>query len=110
MQRRAMAGFLGTLLMFLGGRLVLARGGGSGRSRSSGSSSGTRAPSAGSSKGYGTGSNPSSHPTNGYTRKDGTYVAPHHQTNPNSTTRDNYNTRGNYNPHNGQIGTRSPKD
>lgn len=112
MQRRMMAGFIGTLMFFLSGRPVAARGGGSsGGSRSSGSSSGTRAPSSGSgTKGYGTGSNPSSHSTKGYTKKDGTYVAPHHQTNPNSTTRDNYNTRGNYNPHNGQIGTRSPRD
>ena len=45
-----------------------------------------------------------------YTRKDGTYVAPHQQTNPNSATRDNYNTRGNYNPYNGKVGTKSPKD
>lgn len=56
----------------------------------------------------GTGSNPSSHSVKGYTKKDGTTVAPHHQTNPNDTQRDNYNTRGNYNPHNGQTGTRTP--
>jgi len=84
-----MAGLVGTLLMFLSGRPVLARNGGGGS---------------------GTGSNPSSHSTKGYTKKDGTYVAPHYQTNPNGTTRDNYNTRGNYNPHNGQIGPKPPKD
>ncbi len=35
---------------------------------------------------YGTGSNPESHYTSGYTRNDGTYVAPHYQTNPNGST------------------------
>jgi hypothetical protein len=54
----------------------------------------------------GTGSNPNSHRVNGYTRKDGTYVAPHHSTNPNHTQRDNYGTVGNHNPHNGQYGNR----
>jgi hypothetical protein len=57
----------------------------------------------------GTGSNPSSHSVKGYTKKDGTTVRPHHQTNPNGTQRDNYNARGNYNPHNGQTGTRTPQ-
>ena len=57
----------------------------------------------------GTGSNPSSHGVKGYTKKDGTHVAPHHQTNPNRTQRDNYNARGNYNPYNGQTGTRTPQ-
>ena len=54
----------------------------------------------------GTGSNPNSHRVNGYTRKDGTYVAPHHSTNPNHTQRDNYGTVGNHNPHNSQYGNR----
>lgn len=58
--------------------------------------------------GYGTGSNPNSNMHNGYTTDRGTYVAPHYQTNPNSTTLDNYNTRGNYNPYTGRTGTRSP--
>lgn len=53
----------------------------------------------------GTGSNSQSHHVNGYTRRDGTQVAPHHSTNPNHTKRDNYNTNGNYNPHNGKTGT-----
>jgi hypothetical protein len=52
----------------------------------------------------GTGSNSNSHHVNGYVRRDGTYVAPHYQTNPNQTQRDNYNAYGNYNPHNGQYG------
>ena len=58
---------------------------------------------------YGTGSNPSSHYVQGYTRNNGTYVAPHMQTNPNNTQLDNYGTRGNVNPYNGQIGTRQPR-
>ena len=58
---------------------------------------------------YGTGSNPNSHVVQGYTRNNGTYVAPHMQTNPNNTQRDNYGTRGNVNPYNGQVGTRRPQ-
>ena len=58
---------------------------------------------------YGTGSNPNSHAVQGYTTHNGTYVAPHVQTNPNNTQLDNYNTRGNLNPYNGQIGTRQPR-
>lgn len=59
--------------------------------------------------GFGTGSNPNSQSVDGYTRNNGTYVAPHYQTNPNNTQLDNYGTRGNFNPHNGQYGTRSPR-
>lgn len=44
----------------------------------------------------------------GYTRKDGTYVAPHYRSNPNSTTSDNYSTRGNVNPYTGKVGTVDP--
>jgi hypothetical protein len=58
---------------------------------------------------YGTGSNPNSHSVDGYTRNNGTYVAPHQQTNPNNTQRDNYGTSGNYNPYSGQTGTRVPR-
>lgn len=57
----------------------------------------------------GTGSNPSSHTTSGYTRSNGTYVQPYAATNPNSTQRDNYGTSGNYNPNNGHFGTRTPR-
>lgn len=46
------------------------------------------------------------HYVRGYTKKDGTYVAPHYQTNPNSTTSDNYSTIGNVNPYTGQPGTK----
>lgn len=44
----------------------------------------------------------------GYTRRDGTYVAPHYRSSPNGTTADNYSTRGNTNPFTGERGTRSP--
>ncbi|HMF47496.1 MAG TPA: hypothetical protein VK603_02560 [Candidatus Saccharimonadales bacterium] len=57
----------------------------------------------------GTGSNPSSHPVQGYTTNSGTYVPPHQQTNPNSTQSDNYGTRGNFNPYTGAVGTRNPQ-
>ena len=59
--------------------------------------------------GYGTGSNPSNHYVSPHTRQDGTYVAPHYQTNPNNTQRDNYGTQGNVNPYTGQYGTRTPR-
>ena len=49
------------------------------------------------------------HAVHGYTTKNGTYVAPHFQTNPNSTRNDNYSTRGNLNPHTGEEGTK-PRD
>ena len=45
---------------------------------------------------------------NGYTRRAGTYVAPHYRSSPNRTTLDNYATRGNVNPYTGQVGTRNP--
>jgi hypothetical protein len=57
---------------------------------------------------YGTGSNPSSHGVSGYTNNQGTYVAPHQQTNPNNTQRDNYSATGNVNPYTGAVGTRNP--
>lgn len=51
----------------------------------------------------------SSHSVRGYTRKDGTYVAPHRQTNPNATLNDNWSMRGNTNPDTGRDGTK-PRD
>ncbi|AVS61645.1 hypothetical protein C8241_07900 [Paracidovorax avenae] len=50
----------------------------------------------------------SSHSVSGYTRKDGTYVAPSHATNPNGTKSDNWSTKGNVNPHTGKEGTKEP--
>jgi hypothetical protein len=58
---------------------------------------------------YGTGSNSSTHTTSGYTRSNGTYVAPYVATNPNGTQRDNYGATGNYNPYTGATGTHRPR-
>lgn len=49
-----------------------------------------------------------SHSVRGYTRKDGTYVAPHHATNPDSSRSNNWSSRGNVNPYTGKIGTVDP--
>ncbi len=45
----------------------------------------------------------------GYFKKDGTYVAPHYRSAPNTTTQDNWSTKGNVNPYTGQPGTRNPQ-
>ncbi len=50
-----------------------------------------------------------SHSVGGYTKKNGTYVQPHHSTNPNTTQRDNWSSRGNVNPYTGKHGTKVPK-
>ena len=55
------------------------------------------------------GSNPSNHNVQGYETNRGTYVAPHHQTNPNNTQYDNYSSQGNVNPYTVQPGTRTPR-
>jgi uncharacterized protein YxeA len=39
----------------------------------------------------------SSHRVRGYTKKSGTYVAPHRRTNPDKSKSNNYSTKGNYN-------------
>jgi len=44
----------------------------------------------------------------GYTRSDGTYVAPHYRSSPDSSYNNNYSTRGNTNPYTGERGTNSP--
>lgn len=44
----------------------------------------------------------------GHFRKDGTYVAPHYRSSPNSSRSDNYSARGNYNPYTGRRGTEDP--
>lgn len=43
----------------------------------------------------------------GYTRADGTYVAPHMRSSPNSTASDNWSTKGNVNPYTGKAGTKT---
>ena len=58
---------------------------------------------------YGSGSNPSAHMVSPHVTQNGTYVAPHMQTNPNGTQMDNYGSRGNVNPFNGAVGTRAPR-
>lgn len=50
----------------------------------------------------------SSHAVRGYTRKDGTYVAPHRATNPDNTRMNNWSTKGNVNPYTGKEGTVDP--
>ena len=49
-----------------------------------------------------------SHSTQGYFKKDGTYVAPSVATNPNGTKADNYSSKGNTNPLTGKEGTVDP--
>lgn len=46
--------------------------------------------------------------TQGYVRRDGTYVQPHFSTPRNDNPLDNYSTRGNTNPYTGQAGTVNP--
>lgn len=58
---------------------------------------------------YGTGTNPNTHTSSGYTTSRGTYVAPYVATNPNTTQRDNFTARGNVNPYTGAVGTRNPR-
>ena len=48
------------------------------------------------------------HEVRGYTKSDGTYVAPHYQSNPDATRLNNYSTQGNVNPYTGQPGTVNP--
>lgn len=45
----------------------------------------------------------------GYTKKDGTYVAPHKRTNSNNTQRDNWTSKPNQNPYTGKAGTKEPR-
>lgn len=42
---------------------------------------------------------------NGYTRSNGTYVAPHERSSPNNVQYDNYSTKGNSNPYTGERGS-----
>lgn len=49
-----------------------------------------------------------SHSVSGHFKKNGTYVAPHHATNPNQTQRDNWSSKPNVNPYTGKQGTKEP--
>jgi hypothetical protein len=80
---------------------VFARGGG----HSGGSHSFSRSSSRGHG-GPGTGSNSSSHAVGGYTRKNGTYVAQHRQSNPDKSFNNNWSTKPNTNPSTGKEGSR----
>lgn len=42
----------------------------------------------------------------GHTRKDGSYVAPHHRSSPNGKKSDNWGTKGNSNPYTGKEGSK----
>ena len=44
----------------------------------------------------------------GYTRKDGTYVAPHYRSSPDNSYNNNWSTSPNINPYTGEQGTRTP--
>lgn len=44
----------------------------------------------------------------GYTKKNGTYVAPHYRSSANGVKFDNYTTKGNTNPYTGQKGYKDP--
>lgn len=74
---------------------AFARGGGGGHGSSSHSSSS-----------HSSGSTGGSHSISGYTKSNGTYVAPAHATNPNGTKADNWSTKGNVNPYTGKEGTK----
>ena len=52
------------------------------------------------------GSSSGSHSVQGYTKRDGTYVAPAHATNPDGTKSNNWSTKGNINPYTGKPGTK----
>ena len=45
----------------------------------------------------------------GYTKKDGTYVAPHWRSSPDSSVNNNWSTSPNVNPFTGQQGTHTPR-
>jgi hypothetical protein len=55
------------------------------------------------------GSNGGAHNVRGHVKKDGTYVQPHHATNPNKTQKDNWSSKPNVNPYTGKQGTKEPE-
>ena len=58
-----------------------------------------------SSSGSGTGSKTNSTSVKGYTKKDGTYVAPSKRSTPDGTKSNNWSTKPNTNPYTGKQGT-----
>jgi len=93
------------VLGLAGAGAAQAKGGHSGGAHSGGShqSGGAHAGSGSRSRASG-----SEHHVAGYTKKNGTHVAPHYATDPNGTKRDNYSSKGNVNPHTGKAGTKDP--
>lgn len=59
---------------------------------------------------YGTGAKSSHEHVSGYTKRDGTYVAPHEKSTPDHTKNNNWDTKGNYNPYTGKAGTKRGDD
>lgn len=59
-----------------------------------------------SSSGYGTGSKVSNTSVRGYTKQNGTSVAPSHRSTPDSSKTNNWSTKPNMNPYTGKTGTR----
>ncbi|OZI59990.1 hypothetical protein CAL28_10950 [Bordetella genomosp. 11] len=55
---------------------------------------------------YGSGSNPYSTGVQGYSRNNGTYVAPHQRSMPDNSLNNNWSTKGNTNPYTGTPGTK----
>ena len=53
--------------------------------------------------------NPSTTTVHGYTKKDGTVVAPYQRTSPNGTQRDNWSSKPNVNPYTGKEGAKEPQ-
>lgn len=54
-----------------------------------------------------TGKSSSTH-VRGYTKKNGTYVAPHRRTTPDKSKANNWSSKGNVNPDTGKLGTKDP--
>jgi len=97
MRTLSRAVLLGAVIVVFLSANVLARGGGGGHG-GHGSGSSHSSP--------GTGSSHSSTSVRGYTRKDGTHVAPHQRSKADGDFKNNWSTKGNQNPNTGKEGTR----
>ncbi len=75
-------------------------------SRSGSRSKGSSRRAGGGKRATGTGANRSAHSVRGYSKKNGTRVAPHRQSNGNERTTDNWDTKGNKNPDTGKAGSK----
>ena len=104
--RTRLLALAGAALLFLAPTFVEARGGGGHSSGHSSSRSGSSSSAHSYHSSPGTGSKSQSSSVRGYTKKDGTRVAPHRRTTPDKNFRNNYSTKGNTNPYNGKSGTR----